>query len=236
MSLDKIRRSLDFISNEAKLLSSIKENNVILKKSHDIEDSLLNSRNELGVLYDVNESLQKTLKNHLVEHTKKEIKLTNEQNKTKQQINELKEVLVSYKSKISSLKNEKSTYEDEILQCKKQIAAEKDMQVSSWTNILGPFAWIVNAIRTGDANNLIPGYNIYKGVESAIQNKVGNLENKLSEIEKRIYDTNLTLKDTENKIIEISAIFENLNYDIILVSEKKIKNGKNNKSIRTRKY
>ena len=93
-----------------------------------------------------------------------------------------------------------------------------------WTNILGPIAWIVNWARTGD--NMIPGYNIAIGVISALQKKVGNLEKSVSEIEERISSLNLTLKDTENIIIETTANFENIKNDLILVLEKSSKTEK----------
>ena len=111
MSLVKIQRSLDFISNEAKLLSSIKENNIISKRWPKIKDSLSNSIKELEVINRVNSDLHETLKNTLVENNKKETQLRSEADEKTNFQKQLNSKLVVYQSEISSYKKNKSSYD-----------------------------------------------------------------------------------------------------------------------------
>ena len=219
MSYDKVQKSFEFIINEAQLLTSINDDKLILKKWHDIQNSLYNRKNELEEIEYVNMSLIATVVQLLDNYNKKEAQLKNKEKDSKNSHELLSSKLVGLQTKVSYSKKRIGTYEQDIYKVKKEIAAAEDKKISGLTNWLGPFAWITNAIRTGDATNLIPGYNL----ESAFENKTLTLAKCLAVIEGNLSHEKLKLQNTENKINELTINLENIKNDLIILSSKILK-------------
>ena len=107
---ERIQRSLDIKSHEAKLFRCIKENKIIFKKWADIKNSLHSSINELEVMNKVNLGLHETLTKLLVQYDEKEELLRSKEqeiiSEIEWRISEINLTLNKYADYLENIKND----------------------------------------------------------------------------------------------------------------------------------